>query len=89
MPSSVLTVPMRFAMLAVPVLAVPESSYLAGTGATWACSPRMDVFVGVFGSHESAKDDSGTVKARGGRLGLDFNWSKQFSGHLELTVERD
>jgi hypothetical protein len=68
---------------------IPYSYYLAGTGATWAYNPRMDVSVSVFGSHESAKDDSGTVKARGGRLGLNFKWSKQFSGHLELTVERD
>lgn len=68
---------------------IPYDYYLGGTSLTWVTNPRMNTSFGVFASRESAKDSSGSVNSTGATLSFDFQWSKRFSGRLELTGERD
>jgi hypothetical protein len=63
--------------------------YLGGTSLNWTLSPRADTALGVFGSRESAKNGSGSVKSEGVTLAFGYKWSRQFTGRVELTAERD
>jgi hypothetical protein len=63
--------------------------YRGGTSLGWAFDPRLDTSLGVFGSRNTAKNDSGSVNSGGVTLDFNYKWSKLFNGRLELTGEHD
>jgi hypothetical protein len=54
-----------------------------------AMTPRMDLSVGPFVSRDAAKRGGLVSDGEGAKAGLEYKWSRTFSGTLELTGERD
>lgn len=68
---------------------VPYDYYLGSVSVGWAATRQLDTKVTAFGTHESAKDGSGSVNGGGVTVGFDYKWSNTFSSHFEVVGERD